>query len=576
MGNRRVWIPVCAVLAAVTVAGPGFTLWAQGLPVTNDRLLHAEQEPGNWLMYGSTYNSWRFSRLDQINTQNVQNLHAKWLFQGRHEEKFETVPLVVNGIMYLTRPENDIYALDAETGRVFWVYSYHNPERTYNCCGKVNRGLALLGNTLYMNTLDMHVVAVDARSGRELWKTEMYDYQASGGYAATGAPLVVKDKVIVGMAGGEHSVSGFLDAYDARTGKRVWRFHTIPQPGEPNFGTWAGDSWKTGGVSTWNNGSYDSETNTLYWGTSNPWPDFNPEVRAGDNLYSCSVVALDPDTGKLKWYFQFTPGDTHDWDSTQIPVLVDGELRGQPRKLLAWPNRNGFFYLLDRTNGRFQFAKPFVRQTWNRGFDDKGRPEVIPGNEPTPEGNDKVQPGDDGGSNWMAHSYSPTTKLLYVAAREARHVFTKPEIRRPNDDGGARGRGSPVEGGGHGAPNNHGMESNGGNVPPLDLPGGRGPRFAPEDSWGKVVAFDPFTGAIKWEHRLITPPWGGVTSTAGNLVFSGTVEGVVFALDARTGQRLWYFMGNDRVYAAPVTYLANGKQYMSVAVGDVVITFGLN
>ncbi len=567
MRNRRCQNLTCVALAASAIA------MAQGLPVTNERLLHADREPGNWLMYGNTYNSWRFSRLDQINTRNVKNLHMKWLFQGRHNEKFETTPLVVDGIMYLTRPENDIFALDAGTGRVLWAYSYRNPERTYNCCGKVNRGLALLGTTLYMNTLDMHVVAVDAKSGRELWKTEMFDYTAAGGYAATGAPLVVKDKLIVGMAGGEHPVSGFLDAYDARTGKRVWRFHTIPQPGEANFGTWTGDSWKTGGAPTWNNGSYDSETNTLYWGTGNPWPDLNRDERGpGDNLYACSALALDPDTGKLKWYFQFTPGDTHDWDSTQIPVLIDGELRGQPRKLLAWPNRNGFFYLLDRTNGQFQFAKAFVRQTWNRGFDDTGRPVVIPGNEPTPEGNDKVQPGDDGAANWMAHSYSPVTRLLYVAAREERHLYTKEAIRHLNPDGSVPPRpprGRPDAG------DDIGLFDTGGHV----AGGGRSarpPRFAPEESWGKVIAIEPLTGAIRWEHKLVTPPWGGVTSTAGNLVFGGTLEGVIYALDARTGERLWYFAGNDRVYASPVTYLANGKQYMSLAVGDVIATFALD
>ena len=325
-------------------------------------------------MYSSTYNSWRFSRLDQINTQNVKNLQVKWLFQGRHQEKFETTPLVVDGIMYLTRPENDVYALDAETGRVMWVYNHKNPERTYNCCGKVNRGLAILGNRLFMGTLDMHLIALDAKSGRELWKTEMFDYTASGGYAATGAPLAVKDKVIIGMAGGEHSISGFLDAYDAATGKRVWRFNTIPQPGEPNFGTWDGDSWKTGGVATWNNGSYDPETNTVFWGTSNPWPDYNGDFRKGDNLYSCSVVALDADTGKLKWYYQLTPHDTHDWDATQIPILFDAPFRGRDRKLMAWAARNGFYYLLDRNNGEFLLAKSFVRQTWAKGFDDEGHP----------------------------------------------------------------------------------------------------------------------------------------------------------------------------------------------------------
>jgi len=576
-------IPAIA-LAAISV----LSLGAQNLPVTYDRLLKAASEPGNWLMYNHTYNGWRYSPLDQITTQNVKNLQVKWLFQGRHLEKFETTPLVVDGIMYLTRPENDIFALDAETGRVMWAYSHRNPERTYNCCGKVNRGLAILDNRLFMNTLDMHLIAIDAKSGRELWKTEMYDYTAAGGYAATGAPLVVKDKVIVGMAGGEHPVSGFLDAYDAATGQRVWRFNTIPQPGEANFGTWAGDSWKTGGVSTWNTGSYDPETNTVFWGTSNPWPDYNGDFRAGDNLYSCSILALDADTGKLKWYYQLTPHDTHDWDGTQIPILIDGHARGRQRKLLAWAARNGFYYLLDRNSGEFLLARSFVRQTWVRSFDDKGRPEVIPGNDPTPEGNDKVFPGVDGAANWMSHSYSPITKLLYVFARDERRVFTKNAVRHAAEannasptgvdaalgttDGTRTGRG----GGGAAQPQTNGIFGAGGNLPTGGGGGGRGrARFAPEESWGKVLAIEPFTGEIKWEHKVISPPWGGVMATAGNLVFGGTQEGVVFALDARTGERLWYFAGNERVYASPISYLANGKQYVSLAVGDVLITFGL-
>jgi alcohol dehydrogenase (cytochrome c) len=564
-------------------------LLGQGLPVNFDRLLKADQEPGNWLMYSSTYNSWRFSRLDQINAENVKNLTVKWLFQGRHFEKFETTPLVVDGIMYLTRPENDVYALDAVTGRVLWVYNHKNPDRTYNCCGKVNRGVAILGNRLFMGTLDMHLIALDAKSGRELWKTEMADYTADGGYAATGAPLVVKDKVIVGMAGGEHSISGFLDAYDAATGKRVWRFHTIPQPGEPNFGTWEGDSWKIGGVATWNNGAYDPETNLVYWGTSNPFPDYNGDFRKGDNLYSCSVLALDADTGKLKWHYQFTPHDTHDWDATQIPVLFDANFRGRDRKLMAWASRNGFYYLLDRTNGEFLLAKAFVRQTWVKGFDDKGRPEVNPGQEPTPEGTDKIFPGVDGGANWMSHSYSPLTKLLYVFARDERRLFTKNSIRHAAEEnnsspptGASLGPGpalTPAGGGGRGGrgggggPGN-GMFGAGGNMPNAGMTGGRA-RFAPEESWGKVIAINPLTGEIQWEHKVLTPPWGGVMATAGNLVFGGTPEGVVFALDARTGERLWHFAANERVYASPISYLANGKQYVSLAVGDLLLTFGL-
>jgi alcohol dehydrogenase (cytochrome c) len=527
-----------------------------GLPVTYERLLRADQEPGNWLMYPGTYNGWRFSRLNQITAQNVRNLRVKWLFHGRHNEKFETTPLVVDGIMYLTRPENAIYALDALTGRQLWMYEHRNPERTFNCCGRVNRGLAILGNTLFMNTLDMHVLAVDAKSGRELWKTKMFDHTAAGGYAAPGAPLVVKDKVIVGMAGGERGVSGFLDAYNPKTGERLWRFNTIPQPGEANFGTWAGDSWKTGGASTWNTGGYDPETNTLFWGTSNPWPDYFDDNRAGDNLYSASVVALDPDTGTLKWYYQFTPHDTHDWDATQNPVQVDTEFLGQQRKVLAWANRNGFFYLIDRTNGKFLNATAFVKQTWNDGFDyeNNGRPKLVPGMEPTPEGNDKVWPGIDGGSNWMAQSYSPLTRLLYVFAREERRAYTKSPVGAPTTE---PNEGGPGRGGGGGR-------------------AGRPPRFAPEESWGKAIAIDPRTGAIRWEHRVVSPPWGGLMSTAGNVVFGGTIQGVIFALNATTGERLWHFASNGPVYGTAISYLADGKQLVSIPAGDIIVTFGLD
>ena len=532
------------VLAAVALLGASVLLKSQGLQVTYDRLLKADQEPGNWLMYSGTYNSWRYSRLDQINTTNASRLKPKWLFQMRTREKVESTPLVVDGIMYLTRPENDIIALDAETGRTLWTYEYRNPARLFPCCGRVNRGVAILGDRLFMNTLDMHVVAVEARSGRELWRKQMFDYAAAGGYAATGAPLVVKDKVVVGMAGGEKGVRGFLDAYNAATGELVWRFHTIPEQGEPNY-TWSADSGERGGAATWNTGSYDPELNTLYWGTGNPWPDTNGDVRLGDDLYSCSVIALDADTGKLKWHFQFTPHDVHDWDSTQVPVLADGEFRGRARKLLLWPNRNGFFYVLDRQTGEFLLAKAFVKQTWTKGFDDKGRPELVAGNEPTPEGNTEVWPGVDGGANWMAHSYSPLTKWLYTFAREEHRVYSKSVYRAPTTEeevAGFRGR----------------------------------PQFPPEDSFGKVIAIDPGTGEIRWEHRVLTPPWSGVMATAGNLVFGGTMEGNVFALDARSGKLLWRFLGNGPVYAGPISFLSHGKQYVSLAVGDVLMTFSLD
>lgn len=542
-------------LAALAAAA--ISLYGQGLPITYERLLHADKEPGNWLMYSRTYDGHRYSPLDQINRENVERLQVKWLFQGRHQEKFETTPLVVDGIMYLTRPENDIFALDAETGRTLWTYSHRNPPVTYNCCGRVNRGLAILGDRLFMNTLDMHVLAVDAKSGRELWKTKIFDYKAAGGYASTGAPLVVKDKLIVGMAGGEHGVSGFLDAYDTETGERLWRFHTIPQPGEANFGTWAGDSWKTGGAATWNNGSYDPELNLLYWGVGNPWPDYNGDFRKGDNLYSGSVIALDADTGKLKWHFQFTPHDLHDWDATQIPVLLDAEFRGQARKLIVWPNRNGFYYVLDRRNGEFLLAKEFVKQTWAKGIDDNGRPIVIPGYEPTLEGITHIWPGIDGAANWMSHSYNPITKLLYVFAREERRVFTKSGPPTPPTT-------DPREVDEQSTQRSRAWRRS------------RPPRFAPEESWGKVIGIAPTTGEIQWEHRVLTVPWGGVMSTAGNLVVGATFEGNVFALDAFTGEVLWRFLGNDRVYASPMSFLSRGKQHISIPVGDVLITFSID
>jgi alcohol dehydrogenase (cytochrome c) len=286
------------------------------------------------------------------------------------------------------------------------------------------------------------------------------------------------------------------------------------------------------------------------------------------------VVALDADTGKLKWYYQLTPHDTHDWDATQIPVLFDAPYQGRDRKLMAWAARNGFYYLLDRNNGQFLLAKSFVRQTWAKGFDDAGHPQVIPGNDPTPEGSDNIFPGVDGGANWMSHSYSPLTKLLYVFARDERRLFTKNTIRHAAEENNAAPATSAAVGGRGGGVQTNGIFGAGGNLPEA-RGGGRGrARFLPEESWGKVVAIDPLSGEIKWEHKVISPPWGGVMSTAGNLVFGGTQEGVVFALDSRTGERLWHFAANERVYASPISYLANGKQYVSLAVGDVLVTFG--
>lgn len=533
--------------AAVLALAPtqmGQSPTSRGLPVTYERLLKATEEPGNWLTYGGDYRSHHYSSLKEITAANVHRLRAKWIYQ-MHRPKVETTPIVVDGVMYVTRPPSDVIALDAETGRALWTFEYRLASSVYVCCGQVNRGLAILGTTLYITTLDAKLLALDARSGRMLWKKELADPGLN--YTATGAPLVIKDKVIVGIAGAEGGIRGFLDAYDAKTGERVWRFWTVPAPGEPGSETWGGDSWKYGGASTWITGSYDPELNLVYWGTGNPGPDYNGDVRPGDNLYSCSLLALDLDTGKLKWYFQFTPHDTHDWDATQVPVLLDSTFNGRPRKLVVVPSRNGFHYVLDRVTGAFLLARQYVKQTWAREIDKKGRPVLNPDQEPTYEGNDSVWPGVDGGNNWMSPSYNPDTKLLYFNAREERRRYFKtdaPEFRP----------GESYFGGG----------------------GGGGVRFRPEESWGRLIAMTPETGEIKWEHRILAPPWAGALSTAGNLVFSATPSGNFYALDARTGKELWHFNGGDRVFASPITFLSRGKQLVTIPIGDILIAFGLD
>ncbi len=540
--NLKTVLLVATLALALGHAAGGQSPSPAGLPVTYERLLNATAEPGNWLTYSGDYKSHHYSSLNQITVENVARLRVKWIYQ-MHKTKVETTPIVVDGVMYVTRPPSDVIALDAETGRALWTYEHRLPGRVYTCCGEVNRGLAILGETLFLTSLDAQLVALDARSGRVLWKKVLAD--PSLNYTATGAPLALKDKVIVGIAGAEGGIRGFLDAYDAKTGERAWRFWTIPAPGEPGSETWpAGDAWRHGGGSTWLTGSYDPALNLLYWGTGNPGPDYNGDVRPGDNLYSCSLLALDPDTGTLKWHFQFTPHDTRDWDATQVPVLIDSTAGG--RKLVVVPSRNGFHYVLDRQTGEFLLAKPFVKQTWAKEIDKKGRPVMNPGQEPTHDGNDSIWPGVDGGHNWMSPSYHPGTRLLYFNAREERRRFFKtdaPEFRP----------GQPFFGGG----------------------GGGGARFRPEESWGNLVAMAPETGEIRWQHRILAPPWAGVLSTAGNLVFSATPSGNFYALDALTGKELWHFNGGDRVFASPITFLSRGKQVITIPIGDNLLAFGV-
>src|SRR5712691_4883719 len=352
--------------------------------ITQEKLRQAQSDDATWLMYGKNYLGWRYSELRQINTTTVRQLAPQWIFQSGTLGKVEGTPLVFDRMMYATGPPNHAYGLDLATGRQMWHYSKPLPPGVNICCGQVNRGFAALGSKLFKVNLESKLVALDSKTGNVLWETEIDDVKK--GYSATVAPLIVKNLVVVGIAGAEYGIRGFIDAYDADTGKRAWRFWTVPGPGEAGSDTWGPDAWKRGGVSTWVTGTYDSELNLIYWGTGNPGPDWNGDVRPGDNLYTCSIVALDADTGKLKWHFQMTPHDLHDWDAISDPVLVDASDNGQPVKTLVQANRNGHFYALDRLTGRFLYAKPYTQITWADGFSDGGRPRAIPAQAPAVEG----------------------------------------------------------------------------------------------------------------------------------------------------------------------------------------------
>ena len=508
--------------------------------VTYERLLNAGKDPGNWMTYSGSYRSWRYSSLDQISRQTASRLKVEWVYQMPTPLMVETTPLVADGIMYLTEPPSNVVALDAATGRQYWRYRRELPNRINVCCGQVNRGVAMFGNRIFVGTVDAHLVALDAKTGAVLWDVRVADHTT--GHSITVAPLVVKDMVICGISGGEYGIRGFLDAYDAATGKRRWRFWTIPEPGQPGSETWPGDAWKTGGAPTWVTGSFDPDQNLIIWGTGNPSPDWNGDSRHGDNLYSDSAIALDADTGRLRWHFQFVPHDVHDWDATQVPVLVDGEWRGQPRKLIYWAHRNGFYYVLDREKGTFLFGTPFATQTWAKGLDAAGHPIRLPNIDPSAEGT-YIWPGVQGATNWYSPSYNPQTKLFYLSVWENRSVYHKGEQEY--------------------TPGNRYI----GSVPLIDLP--------EDPGHGAVRALNPQTGERVWNYDLHTKPWAGVLSTAGQLVFGGSDEGHFFALDAETGREVWRQNLGGIIRANPVTYLVNGRQFVSIAAGSAMFTFAL-
>jgi len=513
-------------------------------PVTDDRLLRAALEPASWLTYSGGYQSQRHSRLRQVNRANVTQLQLRWALQlpDSGKEMIEATPLVADGVMYVTQPPDKVLALDADTGHMLWSYRRDLPASLPLCCYRSIRGVALLGDRVYVGTLDGRLVALDGRTGAVVWDVAVAAPQA--GYSVTGAPLAVKGNVIVGVGGGEFGIRGFLDAYDAATGRRAWRFYTVPGPGERGHDTWSGDSWKTGGAPTWLTGSFDPSTNLVYWGVGNPSPPYQGDERRGDNLYSNSVVALDADTGQLKWHFQFTPHDEHDWDSCQIPVLVDRPFRGAPRRLMLWANRNGFYYVLDRGTGQFLLAREFVKQSWADGISADGRPRVKADSRPSAKGT-LVYPGVMGGSNWWSPAYNPDTGLLYVPSMERGTVFFQGHARFTP--------GAPFVG-----------------SAPQPVSG------TPYSTAVRALAAE--TGELRWEHKLPEryerAEMGGLLSTAGDVIFGGNLD-VFFALDARTGQALWRAVVGGIVHAAPVTYLSRGRQQVTIAAGQTLFTFAL-
>ena len=495
----------------------------------------------NWLSYNGDYTGRRYSALREVHAGNVAQLRAQWVFHASSSSNLEVTPVVVDGIMFVTAA-NDAFALDAQTGRTLWHYSRPVTEGLIDDASQHhNRGVGIWRSRIYMETDNAHLLCLDARSGHLLWDVAYTD--GSPNYGATSAPLVVQNKVIVGTSGGDDGVRGFVAAYDAETGREAWRFWTIPAPGEFGSASWPGESYKLGGGTTWMPGTFDPELNTIFWGTSNPAPDFDGAPRPGDDLYTDCLLALDPDTGKLKWYFQFTPHDLFDYDATQTPVLVDATFRGRPRKLIIEANRNGFLYLLDRTNGQFLSAMRFAEKlNWATGIDEKGRPirtEIKPSAEGT-----RVCPGMVGATNWHAPSYNPETSLFYFMALESCSVLVlKPQPFKPRETYYSTGA-----------------------------------RHSEGDYNQKILlaySVDGDKPAWRYVQTGRGHSAGGTMTTAGGLVFFGDDAESFEAVDAQTGKPLWHFHTGQNIAASPMSYAINSKQYVAIAAGSDIFSFAL-
>jgi alcohol dehydrogenase (cytochrome c) len=508
--------------------------------VSADDLL-TQPPAANWTSYNGDYTGRRYSALREITSANVTKLRASWIFHSSNSERLEVTPVVFHGVMYITSA-NNAYALDARTGRVLWHHERPvSAGLLDDAAAHKNRGVGIWRNFVYMETDDAHLLCLDARTGHLLWDVTYADKAKQ--YGATSAPLVVKDEVVVGTSGGDSGVRGFVAAYDAVTGNLRWRFWTIPGPGEFGSSSWPGDSYLHGGGTTWMPGTYDAKLDTLYWTTSNAAPDFVGDSRPGDDLYTACVLALNPTTGSLKWYFQFTPHDLYDYDATETPVLVSAEVNGRMRDLLVQANRNGFLYVLDRTDGKFLKATPFVKKlNWAKGVDALGRP-ILSGKIPSADGTE-ICPGIDGATNWFSPSYNPDTGFFYVIALESCSIFfAHPQKFAIGQTLYATGT-----------------------------------KLAPDDHAQEILlAYSVSEGKIVWRYPQVGRgnSWGGTLTTAGRLVFFGNDTGALEAIEARTGRSLWQFTAGQGFYASPMSYAVDGVQYVAVAAGSDVISFSL-
>lgn len=518
----------------------GATL-ASGAAALDDAALRgAADRPGEWPMYGRTYDNQRYSPLADIRTENVAELRPVWAFSTGSLDGIEATPLVADGVMYVTGAWAQVHALDARTGRRLWHYAPSRPPGVQGalCCGPVNRGVALWGDLVFVTTLDARLVALDRRRGRPVWEQSFGDPRQ--GVTATGAPLVVEDRVIVGMSGGEYGVRGYLTAFHAANGGTLWKTYTIPAPGEPGADTWPGETWKTGGGATWQTGAYDPERRLVYWGTGNPAP-WVSDVRRGDNLWTSSMLALDPADGRIRWGFQFTPNDGWDYDGNNTPVLADVTLDGRPRPVLMQNNRNGFLYVLERESGRFLYAEPVIDGiNWARGIDPvTGRPEVDEAMRPVSGGprTEPIVPSLAGGANWFPMAYDPGRGTLFLSANQwAMHM-----------------RGFPREDLEHTVGQGYlGMEFG---------------MYRTGADIGRLRAFDPASRRWLWEWRSPQPLWSGLLATAGGLVFTGDQLGFLRAFDSATGKVLWKFQTGSGINAPPITYAVDGEQYVAVGSG---------